>query len=430
MAIAEIADQIGRSTRCSHRDAVSRADQSRVAIDGLSRVTADIGDHRLGDRRHRRPDQSPRPQRDDRSGAGGRRRPRLRRGSPPEVKGLAGQTAQARPKKSAGKVAEIQAATKPRRRARSAAVTEQISTLDGVSSAIAAAMEEQRTAMNSFSAVDRTAPTPRSTTWRDGCSTSPSGSTGIRPTSAERVTAGLRRHAARSSERVRSPRSRRSSRPPPARRNGAARPTAGRARRRSPCRSRSTGGPSRTTDRPRSRATARGWRRFRRSQPRAARLALVDRGTQAIEAPPCVWAEREGSGRAVRPARSRQALVERLGETMVSRGRNASASAPPDVTGIALASRRRSNGISEGASQSFDAWTANPELQYPATSGSIESGSPSGNRLGGDGFDEGNEARTRNDRARPHHRRRSKRAFGATATRALLSASLLLLIGP
>ncbi len=146
-SIAEIADQIGRSTMLT-RDAVTRADQSREAIDGLSRVTADIetivsviadiaGQTNLLALNATIEAA--------RAGDAGRGFAVVAS----EVKGLAGQTARSTDE-IGRRVAEIQAAT-GRAVAAIGAVTEQISTLDGVSSAIAAAMEEQRTAMNSFS---------------------------------------------------------------------------------------------------------------------------------------------------------------------------------------------------------------------------------------------------------------------------------------
>ena len=146
-AIGEIADQIGRSTSLT-RDAVARADQSREAIDGLSRVTADIGEivstiaEIAGQTNLLALNATIEAAR---AGEAGRGFAIVAQ----EVKGLAGQTAHST-EEIGRKVAEIQAAT---RRAVGAigSVTDQITTLDGVSSAIAAAMEEQRAAMNSFS---------------------------------------------------------------------------------------------------------------------------------------------------------------------------------------------------------------------------------------------------------------------------------------
>ncbi|MCE1236510.1 MAG: nitrate- and nitrite sensing domain-containing protein [Hyphomicrobiales bacterium] len=146
-AIGEIADQIGRSSALT-RDAVARADQSREAIDGLSRVTADIetivstiadiaGQTNLLALNATIEAA--------RAGEAGRGFAIVAQ----EVKGLAGQTAKST-EEIGRKVAEIQAATK-RAVGAIGSVTDQIGTLDGVSSAIAAAMEEQRAAMNSFS---------------------------------------------------------------------------------------------------------------------------------------------------------------------------------------------------------------------------------------------------------------------------------------
>ncbi len=230
-----------------------------------------------------------------------------------EVKGLAGQTARST-EEIGRRVAEIQAAT---RRAVEAigAVTEQISTLDGVSSAIAAAMEEQRTAMNSFSqsigrtntAVDDVARRMFDIAERVTGSTE----------SAERVTqvSDAMRHA---SERVRSE--------IPAIVEAATR----KAERRGEDRWSAAIAVSVEVD---GRPVAARMTEISRDGARLApidglvegrRLALRIEG-RAIEAT-VRWAGAEGTGvQFARPIE--QALVERLGETMVSRGRNASARA-------------------------------------------------------------------------------------------------------
>jgi len=152
-AISEIADQIGRSSALT-RDAVGRADQSRGAIDGLSRVTADIESivSTIADIAGQTNLLALNATIEAaRAGEAGRGFAIVAQ----EVKGLAGQTAKST-EEIGRKVSEIQSATK---RAVEAigSVTDQIATLDGVSSAIAAAMEEQRAAMNTFSdSVDRT----------------------------------------------------------------------------------------------------------------------------------------------------------------------------------------------------------------------------------------------------------------------------------
>ncbi len=153
MAIGEIADQIGRSSTLT-RDAVGRADQSREAIDGLSRVTSDIGEivstiaEIAGQTNLLALNATIEAAR---AGEAGRGFAIVAQ----EVKELAGQTAKST-EEIGRKVAEIQTATK-RAVGAIGSVTDQIATLDGVSSAIAAAMEEQRAAMNSFSdSVDRT----------------------------------------------------------------------------------------------------------------------------------------------------------------------------------------------------------------------------------------------------------------------------------
>ncbi len=152
-AITEIADQVGRSSALT-RDAVGRADQSRGAIDGLSRVTADIESivSTIADIAGQTNLLALNATIEAaRAGEAGRGFAIVAQ----EVKGLAGQTAKST-EEIGRKVSEIQAAT---RRAVEAigSVTDQIATLDGVSSAIAAAMEEQRAAMNTFSdSVERT----------------------------------------------------------------------------------------------------------------------------------------------------------------------------------------------------------------------------------------------------------------------------------
>jgi methyl-accepting chemotaxis protein len=146
-AITEIADQVGRSSSLT-RDAVARADQSREAIDGLSRVTADIGEivSTIADIAAQTNLLALNATIEAaRAGETGRGFAIVAQ----EVKGLAGQTAHST-EEIGRKVAEIQAATK-RAVGAIGSVTDQIATLDGVSSAIAAAMEEQRAAMSSFS---------------------------------------------------------------------------------------------------------------------------------------------------------------------------------------------------------------------------------------------------------------------------------------
>ena len=147
LAIGEIADQIGRSTALT-RDAVDRADQSREAIDGLSRVIADIDAivasiTQIAEQTNLLALNATIEA--ARAGDAGRGFAIVAQ----EVKGLAGQTARST-EEIGRKVGEIQSATR-RSVAAIGAITERIGTLDGVSSAIAAAMEEQRVAMGSFS---------------------------------------------------------------------------------------------------------------------------------------------------------------------------------------------------------------------------------------------------------------------------------------
>jgi methyl-accepting chemotaxis protein len=148
LAIGEIADQIGRSSALT-RDAVDRAAQSRAAIDGLTRVTADIGTivasiTQIAEQTNLLALNATIEA--ARAGEAGRGFAIVAQ----EVKGLAGQTALST-EEIGRKVGEIQNATREAV-ASIGAITDQIGTLDGVSAAIAAAMEEQRTAMGSFSA--------------------------------------------------------------------------------------------------------------------------------------------------------------------------------------------------------------------------------------------------------------------------------------
>ncbi len=146
-AIDEIADQIGRSTALT-RDAVTSADDSRVAIDGLTRVTADIDAivatiTQIAEQTNLLALNATIEA--ARAGEAGRGFAIVAQ----EVKGLAGQTARST-EEIGRKMSEIQNATK-RSVSSIGAITERISTLDGVASAIAAAMEEQRVAMRTFS---------------------------------------------------------------------------------------------------------------------------------------------------------------------------------------------------------------------------------------------------------------------------------------
>jgi methyl-accepting chemotaxis protein len=147
-AIGEIADQIGRSSALT-RDAVDRAARSRSAIDGLTRVTADIGTivasiTQIAEQTNLLALNATIEA--ARAGEAGRGFAIVAQ----EVKGLAGQTARST-EEIGRKVAEIQSATRDAVGS-IGEITDQIGTLDGVSAAIAAAMEEQRTAMGTFSA--------------------------------------------------------------------------------------------------------------------------------------------------------------------------------------------------------------------------------------------------------------------------------------
>ena len=146
-AIDEIADQVGRSSALT-RDAVSSADESRAAIGDLGRVTADIDAivstiTQIAEQTNLLALNATIEA--ARAGEAGRGFAIVAQ----EVKGLAGQTARST-EEIGRKMSEIQTATR-RSVASIGAVTERISTLDGVASAIAAAMEEQRAAMRSFS---------------------------------------------------------------------------------------------------------------------------------------------------------------------------------------------------------------------------------------------------------------------------------------
>ena len=148
LAIGEIADQISRSSQLT-RDTVDRAAQSRAAIDGLTRVTADIDAivasiTQIAEQTNLLALNATIEA--ARAGEAGRGFAIVAQ----EVKGLAGQTARST-EEIGRKVAEIQSATRGAVGS-IGAITDQISTLDGVSAAIAAAMEEQRTAMGTFSA--------------------------------------------------------------------------------------------------------------------------------------------------------------------------------------------------------------------------------------------------------------------------------------
>ena len=148
LAIGEIADQIGRSSQLT-RDTVDRAAQSRAAIDGLTRVTADIDAivasiTQIAEQTNLLALNATIEA--ARAGEAGRGFAIVAQ----EVKGLAGQTARST-EEIGRKVAEIQKATRDAVGS-IGAITDQIATLDGVSAAIAAAMEEQRTAMGTFSA--------------------------------------------------------------------------------------------------------------------------------------------------------------------------------------------------------------------------------------------------------------------------------------
>jgi len=147
LAIGEIADQIGRSSALT-RDAVDRAARSRSAIDGLTRVTADIGTivasiTQIAEQTNLLALNATIEA--ARAGEAGRGFAIVAQ----EVKGLAGQTARST-EEIGRKVAEIQSATRDAVGS-IGEITDQIATLDGVSAAIAAAMEEQRTAMGTFS---------------------------------------------------------------------------------------------------------------------------------------------------------------------------------------------------------------------------------------------------------------------------------------
>ncbi|MER2606480.1 MAG: nitrate- and nitrite sensing domain-containing protein [Siculibacillus sp.] len=152
-AIGEIADQIGRSSTLT-RDTVDRAGESRAAIDGLSRVTADIDAivstiTQIAEQTNLLALNATIEA--ARAGDAGRGFAIVAQ----EVKGLAGQTARST-EEIGRKVAEIQGATR-RAVGSIGAITDAIGTLDGVSSAIAAAMEQQRAAMTGFSeSVSRT----------------------------------------------------------------------------------------------------------------------------------------------------------------------------------------------------------------------------------------------------------------------------------
>ena len=146
-AIGEIADQVGRSSQLT-RTAVDRAASSRSAIDGLTRVTADIDAivasiTQIAEQTNLLALNATIEA--ARAGEAGRGFAIVAQ----EVKGLAGQTARST-EEIGRKVAEIQNATRDAVGS-IGAITDQISTLDGVSAAIAAAMEEQRTAMGTFS---------------------------------------------------------------------------------------------------------------------------------------------------------------------------------------------------------------------------------------------------------------------------------------
>jgi methyl-accepting chemotaxis protein len=147
-AIGEIADQIGRSSQLT-RDTVDRAAHSRAAIDGLTRVTADIDAivssiTQIAEQTNLLALNATIEA--ARAGEAGRGFAIVAQ----EVKGLAGQTARST-EEIGRKVAEIQKATRDAVGS-IGEITDRIATLDGVSAAIAAAMEEQRTAMGTFSA--------------------------------------------------------------------------------------------------------------------------------------------------------------------------------------------------------------------------------------------------------------------------------------
>jgi methyl-accepting chemotaxis protein len=146
-AIEEIAVQIGRSSAMSG-EVVAGAGEARAAIEGLSRVTGDIDAivHSITDIAEQTNLLALNATIEAaRAGAAGRGFAVVAH----EVKQLAGQTARSTDE-IGRRVKEIQAATH-RSVVAIGTVGDRIASLDGVSSAIAAAMEEQRVAMQSFS---------------------------------------------------------------------------------------------------------------------------------------------------------------------------------------------------------------------------------------------------------------------------------------
>ncbi|TBW38777.1 HAMP domain-containing protein [Siculibacillus lacustris] len=148
LAIGEIADQVGRSSQLT-RDAVDRATRSHAVIDGLTRVTADIDAivatiTQIAGRTNLLALNATIEA--ARAGTAGRGFAIVAQ----EVKALAGQTAHST-EEIGRKVVEIQTASRDAVES-IRTIAAEIVEIDGVSGAIAAAMEEQRTAMGSFSA--------------------------------------------------------------------------------------------------------------------------------------------------------------------------------------------------------------------------------------------------------------------------------------